>query len=103
MRRCLEAEIALERDSRVQSVPDTRTYIYTYIICIHFNILDEYYSLIWILSSASKTYEKSVVQKEAKYFIRSADSVQIGNITYEVGVQVFLNAHSAGDFVQAKE
>jgi hypothetical protein len=29
--------------------------------------------------------------------------MQIGDITYEVGVQVFLNAHSAGDFVQAKE
>lgn len=45
----------------------------------------------------------SVVQKEAKYFIHVADSMQIGDITYEVGVQVFLNAHSAGDFVQAKE
>lgn len=66
-------------------------------------ILDECYSLIWFLNNVSKAYKMAAILKEIKYFIHAADPVQIGNTTCEAGVRVFLNAHSAGDFVQAKE
>jgi hypothetical protein len=32
-----------------------------------------------------------------------ADAVQIGNLSYKVEERGFLNTHSAGDFVHAKE